>query len=485
MRTMSVLLATMTLTLGCDGGEIPACSVVCSSDADCPSGQACTDLGLCSTSDTCSCTPGEFIACNSESAVFCNAAANGVEKQECGAAGCNATASRCNSCVPSSASCSADATKLDHCDADGLPAASDECRLGCVAASSTTSAHCGHIQPMFLPDVCDVPATMPELMLSNATLETSSDATCNGGIATQTMGPEICIVRYGTIHLATGTIKVRGTRALALVADGALVVESTFDASADGTANGPGGGTVISGTAANSNRGGGGAGFKVSGGAGGFNVDGGGGAGGEALDPLANPARLIGGPRPARFIQEPTTAAYAEGGGGGGAVTMISCRGAVSVAGVIDVGGGGGGPGNDTFPAIVAAGAVNFSGGGGGGAGGYVAIQAADVRVTGLGMFANGGGGGGGCSTDECIGTPGQDAARFTAAQGGTPLGTGGRGGNGGTGQPPTVGLASSQSPGGGGGAAGRLQLFIPDRGTVMAVPTSPPLEANRTVPIR
>lgn len=489
---MTKLLFSITIAVlvaACSEHDVPSCTVQCAVDADCPGGLSCDALGLCTSGEVCTCTAGQFLACTDPStAKFCNASANGVEMDECGAAGCNANAGRCNSCLPSAVSCSADSTKLDHCDADGLPAASDDCRLGCVAANASTDAHCGHIQPMFLPDVCNTAATTAELTLGNATLDTSSDSTCNGGIVPQMMGPEICVVRYGAIRLASGITKIRGARAVAFVADDAIEVGSTntLDASADGTSNGPGGGTVVSGVAANSNRGGGGAGFRVSGGAGGSTANGGGGAGGDALDPLANPIRLVGGPRPPRFIQDPVIAAYAEGGGGGGAVTLISCRGTVSVFGIIDVGGGGGAAGGDTFPAAVGN-AVNFGGGGGGGAGGYLAIQAPDVRGNALGVFANGGGGGGGCSVDECTGNPGQDGTRSgTAAQGGAPAGTGGRGGSGGTAQSPTVGLASGEAPGGGGGASGRLQIFIPETGTVMNTPpASPPFEANRTIPVR
>ncbi len=471
---MSKILLSLTLLAATACGAVEAPSSVEPiepAEPSCPAGQTCT------------CTAGSFLGCEGDSARACNAAGNGAEVEACGAPGCNADARRCNSCEPDTASCSAGGTELEHCGADGLPSMSDVCSLGCVVGKDPTPDHCAYLQPMFLPDVCDAPATMTALTLSSdATIDTNITAVCTGGVVTQPGGPSICVIRYGTIEIANSvTIKVRGSLAVAFVADHELNMRGLLDVSADGSTNGPGGGTMISGARALRAVGGGGAGFRISGADGGSSdpAGGGGGLAGAPIDPLS-PVQFVGGGRPALPTWQQST--YPVSGGGGGALTLISCRGSVTVTGTIDAGGGGGGGGRDTDLSS----ATQLAGGAGGGAGGYVVLQGITVDVSIGGVYVNGGAGGGGCSLNGCVGTPGSDATPWGTASGGAAKDEGGTGGNGGTRQVPTKGLASYYSPGGGGAAAGRVQAFVPTTGTVhISAEMSPAFEPNRTIQTR
>ena len=424
-----------------------------------------------------SCTPSTFLSCNGGDAIFCNGAGDGTMAQSCGAPGCNAAAGRCNQCAPSTTAC--DGNVLERCDAAGLPLADESCARACVAAPAP---HCAYISPTYLPDVCDTAAAMPSLTISTSvTIDTNLDTNCTGGVINQSGGPPFCVLRYGTITVESGrTLTLTGGRAAALVTDGALQLLGTLDASANGTTSGPGGGLVSSGGLSSSSVGGGGAGARTAGAAGGtFTVTGGAGNGGAAFDPLTGTV-LIGGRRAAG----PNVGLGVFGGGGGGAVNLISCRGTVTMSGVIDVGGGGGNGGTDLSAGSV----LQFRGGGGGGTGGYAVLQGLGINVTGN-LFANGGGGGGGGANDAA-GGPGADGSRsaFSCAAGGTPLvGAGGGGAGGCAAAGPGGGVASGNCPGGGGGAAGRFQVYAPTGATVTLTPNqvSPILEPTLTITTR
>jgi hypothetical protein len=171
---------------------------------------------------------------------------------------------------------------------------------------------------------------------SNTSIDTTNDAECTGGIVDQPGGPGICWLRYRSIVLNSGaTLRVTGTRAFALVADTALTIEGTLDASSDGCGtacslpNGPGGGFTKSGGLSLDLNGSGGAGFKMLGGAGGTPaLDGGAANGGAIGSNPADSAILVGGPSGGGGL----------GGGGGGAVLLVACYGNVSVSGIVDVG---------------------------------------------------------------------------------------------------------------------------------------------------
>ncbi len=361
----------------------------------------------------------------------------------------------------------------------GQSVKSEDCLAGCIDGTTQTPAHCAYLEPRYLPDVCDALAEEESLGVGqDTTLETGDDAGCNGGVVTQTGGPEICVLRYGTFSLSAGaTLTVRGPRALAIVTDGDLRVDGYVDASANGITNGPGGGTIVSGEPRGDVNGGGGAGFRQSGGNGGsLAADGGGGKGGATVDPRVI-VPLVGGP------------AAAGGGGGGGAVTLISCRGTVSVAGTVNVGGGGG-PGSPCQIDDL----VTSCGAPGGGAAGLVVFQGLNVEIRGN-LYANGGGGGGGgrSAFQPYTGSPGQDGtlSSTTCAAGGAPGSDGGgRGGAGACGpNPPGVGRQtdSQHTAGGGGGAAGYFLVYVPHgvTPTVDAVEVSPTVTEPGLVTVR
>jgi hypothetical protein len=427
------------------------------------------------------CPANEFIACEGDVARMCNATGDGTITQSCGVPGCNADARRCNQCVPNTDLCTSP-SEIAHCSVDGVPAGQNACAVECVTSSIP---HCAHLEPRYVPDACDSPATAPELTISNlAGLDTDLDITCTGGVIPQSGGPSICVVRYGVIHItSTATLTVRGMRALALVADSSVIIDGVLDVGANGAANGPGGGTVLSGARVFSDAGGGGAGFATAGGAGGSTTtDGGGGlGGGRATDP-AIVTVLIGGTRPERTIGGGAPAS----GGGGGAATLIACRGQVSVSGLLDARGGGGtGGGPGTF-------AGSHWSGTGGGAGGNVVLQGLSIVVTGQ-VFANGGGGGAGWTLSGRSGLPGTDGTRSASdsASGGASVGGEGAGGRGGRqGAAPGEGTrpaASGMLPGGGGGSLGFFQTYTP-RGiepTLTPAAASPSFGVNKNVETR
>lgn len=414
---------------------------------------------------TCS-APAAFVECNGDTAVSCNPAGDGYVLTPC-MMGCADAAQGCNMCTPNGTYCTAQG--VQHCGPDGAPTTLDQCSTGC---SSDPSPHCMYIVPRYLGSACDTAATGDDTIVNSATLSTDLDTTCTGGILQQTAAPAICIVRNKTIAIAAGaTLRVTGSRLLALVADDDLSVHGTLDASADISTPGPGACDRSSGGSYGSINGGGGAGFKTAGGAGGTaTADGAAANGGAAETDPAQLAVLVGGP------------CATNGGGGGGGVALVACRGAVSVDGIVDLGGGGGIGGNKPLSLS--------SAGHGGGAGGNLVIQAFNIVISG-GLFANGGGGGAGY-TSTVDGRYGADGSRSSTvgAAGGTVQGGEGAGGNGAAG---TSAGAPGDHPGGtgkaggGGGGLGFLQTYTPTGVTPTLTPSdvSPPLQPNLSVPTK
>src|ERR1041384_7836514 len=74
---------------------------------------------------------------------------------------------------------------------------------GAVLDTNTADAKPHYVEPRYLPDICDSAASMPVFTAGNAPFSTSLDANCTGGVVAQSNGPEICVVRYGSIRLAT------------------------------------------------------------------------------------------------------------------------------------------------------------------------------------------------------------------------------------------------------------------------------------------
>lgn len=411
----------------------------------------------------------EFASCREDAAITCNASGTNYEVETC-TDGCSAANRGCNSCAPDTSRCVE--AGLSRCGSNGVLSVAEPCALGCVEAPTP---HCAYLQPKYLPSVCDVPSAEPSLTISNSgTFDTSLDSNCNGGIVVQNGAPSICVAHYGTITIQAGKtltiigrteIPNEGGRSVALVADGALTIEGTVDLGAVGMQSGPGGGTTVSSGPPVGSNAQGGAGGKTAGGPGGSLTADGGALNGGA--PSTNPnllTALVGG---ARVV-----------GGGGGGGMMISCRGTVSVPGVISAGGGGG---------------VVFLVAGGGGAGGNIVLQGIDVVVTGE-VYANGGGGGAGAAPGQQTGFAfGEDGSRSDSisARGGVPLTGGGGGGDGGRANAsPRPGLAPTVTggkPGGGGGSIGFAQTYTPAGVTPTLTPahSSPLFEPNGTIPTR
>jgi hypothetical protein len=424
-----------------------------------------------------SCTPMEFAKCDGNKALTCNSTGDDYDTTTC-PNGCSAGNNGCNACVPSSLSCSSG--NLVTCGSDGAVVAMEACLLGC---ETSPSPHCSYISPRYLPDICDTPATSAFGVHLDSTLDTDTDADCTS-VVTQDGAPSLCVVHATTITIdANITLQVvssvnegltQGTvdqgRGFALVADGDLEVAGSINLGGSGNISGPGAGGTRSGGTLSSENGGGGAGFQQPGGAGATSTTDGGAANGGAatMDPAVLES-LIGGDY--------------NGGGGGGAATLVSCRGTVSVSGLVGAGGGG-------APLFYPFGPT---GGFGGGAGGYVVLQGANIQVTGQ-VYANGGGGaaGGGSAADVTAAEEGQDGPLSTSrAAGGTPQPGAGAGGAGGfveggplNGTHPTN---SSFYPGGGGGSIGFFQTYTPAGVTPTLTPSqaSPQFQPNATVPTR
>ena len=435
MKFSLVVAAALLTSAACTKANPKSCIDGHCSDPDLPFCDV--DGAIEGEPNTCiavTCSAGEFVECRDDKALTCNANGDNLELVQC------------------EFGCSEDGCKV--CD-------TPECEK--------------HIIPRYLPAACDALSDAGPLaiMASDALIDTSNDLNCTA-VVQQASGPEICVLHHTEILVAQNrTLRVTGTRALALVADRELSIVGTLDASADGRTNGPGGGMTKSGSC--TNVGGGGAGGRTAGGAGGTTVDGGAMNGGAAQTNAADLTTLHGGAQSAAGSCVP--------GGGGGALTLISCRGPVAIAGLIDAGGGGGA--ESDFQQQGTTGTYRYAGGGG--AGGTVVLQGMTLSVTGQ-LVANGGGGGGACDGPCFVmgpfSGPGDDGLRSTArANGGAGEALGGAGGAA-VGQP-FPGRAGDSFGGGGGGSGGFLLTFTPAGVTPAISPTlvSPPLEANGTIP--
>lgn len=425
-----------------------------------------------------SCAPNTFAACDADNAITCDQAGTNYTTQHC-VNGCSTDSAGCNVCQPSMSVCGTDG-ELHDCDAEGHDTPTP-CAAGCIDAPAP---HCAYLSPNYLPNVCDVAGQGALNITSSQMLDTSLDATCNGGIVPQTGGPDICVVRYATMSVSgMATLRVAASvqhmsarnRPIAFVVDGDLVIDGTLDGAAIGfrsstRSSGPGGGYVSSGGNDLSAGGLGGAGFATHGGDGGSpTADGGAQNGGVQLPNPTTMSVFAGGPE-------------ASAGGGGG-VMLVSCRGTVSISGVVSLGGGGGLSGNIASNVCVP--------GGGGGAGGNLLVEGVNVNITGS-LFANGGGGGAGCvpTTQMTLDQDGEDGqlSDIASASGGGAVSGAGSGGAGGLqtnapgdGRRSTV---SGDYPGGGGGSVGWLQVGTPAAiaPTVMPAHASPPIQSSVTV---
>lgn len=362
-------------------------------------------------------------------------------------------------CVPNAfEECRADSALT--CNAKGDSYDLLQCEFGCGASgcNECTTAECEkHIIPKYMPAVCNTFAVENEFRVATSmTLDTGGACT---QVLQQSSGPEICVIRAKTISVnGNATVRVIGSRALALVADDDLTITGVVDASATVSMPGPGGGTVISGESTSA---GGGAGYKTAGANGGSTTTAGGAQnGGSARTNPIGLAELVGGSK-----------SSAGRNNGGGAVAFVSCRGTVTVGGVID-GNGGGGAAGDLAQTVTQP--------RGGGSGGTIVLQGKNVTVTGE-LYANGGGGGGG---GIGAGAGGNGPRSTGVALGGTATSGNGRGGNGGANNIlPAVGSAGS-FPGAGGGSTGYILVYTPANVFPALTPmtVSPAFEPKQTV---
>lgn len=475
-------LARVVLVLaGVGVGVFFACSTP--NPRDCSDGN-CTDPNypfcdldgsLNGSANTCisvSCTPSQLKECRSNQAIVCNADGNNYDVQSC-QRGC-VEGLGCAECAPGTASCSGSALQL--CNGSGFQESSP-CNLGCQAQPAP---HCAYLEAKYLPEVCATRSTTLRFdVTTDLTIDTTSDVSCTGGVIHQANAPDVCVVHAVDISVAAGKkLTVIGSRLFALVADNTLTMDGLIVGAATSTTNGPGGGSIISGT------GDGGAGFSTFGGAGGDGTTAGGANNGGAAINLDTQTAFIGGPRA-------SDGAVVLAGGGGGGVTLIACEDLLSVTGSIDVHGGGGKGGSGTLLG-------NFPGGGGG-AGGNLVLQGYKISINGK-LYSNGGGGGAGCSsfvsTGGCAnGASGADGIPGLIAAAGGARGTGAHNGVGGPGAvlnylpgvggPPTD-TTSGSTPGGGGGSMGFIQVFVgPGSGTVAPTEASPKLQTTKPILVK
>lgn len=304
--------------------------------------------------------------------------------------------------------------------------------------------------------VCPNAAPAGAVTLSGA-FNTDNNANC---AAQQPLGwttvfgqPAACFVIKNTITIPGAGLTVTGSRPLVLVAGTSITMVGVIDASATGTADGPGGASSlctadVSDAADSAAGGGGGAGgsFMTKGGNGGAgnNEVNANGAVAPAAD-AADPAILRGGCAGSAGGTGPGEAGT--GGGAGGALYLVAPT--ITIGNKIDVSGSGG-----------LGGGFAAGGGGGGGTGGMLVIDALTTLTQTGPLLANGAGGGEGADVTTS-GAGGSDPATFNVnapggdSGGGTAGGNGGRGARSGAANGADPGIKGGSNEGGGGGGGG------------------------------
>lgn len=388
-------------------------------------------------------------------------------------------------CVIGELSCLGD--DLVECDASGALVVIETCALGCVG--TVAPAHCGSLRATHVDDpdrLFDGTADLVVAAGENVRIDTGTGRiveTTTGtelraaGAAGDASGlvlvnvpqaagfPELAILSARTVRVdAGGTLLANGSRALIVLASGAITIDGVIDVGGRDRVAGPGGGAGGDARGAGGGPGGGGRGnlagafdvLQSGGGGGGHSAAGGsggddafvdraeGGAGGAIIaDPDGSP--LVGGGGGGAGAD---AGSGGDGGGGGGALQLTSAVSVtISSTAAVRAPGAGGGPGEEA--------------GGGGGAGGTIFLEAPLVEVAG-GVFANGGGGGGADTAAFSDASPGTRGRSDTIrAAGGDGAGAGaGDGGSGGAGT--LLGGedgSNGNGGGGGGGAAGRIRV--------------------------
>ena len=370
----------------------------------------------------------------------------------------------------------ADDVTLRECITEGAPPVDTACGWGCVAGTSN-DARCGVVRPYGGgASVADAdPDSFDDLVGITLDAPTTIDGT-QGTIEGVTAGfafeprasGAIAVFRVKSLTI-DAPVRLAGTRAIAIVADGPIVVSALIDAkgactfdddatlpgpggfaggkTATESGLGPGGGGVGSGKA-----GGGGGGHGGIGGAGGSIPLGASGAAGGGMYGMPTIDMLVGG---SGGGATDGAGGHARGGGGGGAIQLVSnTRITFASGGAIDAGGCGGDSGKGG----------GEDGGGGGGAGGAILLEAPVIEGTGK-LAVNGGGGGAGDDSDVAqtrptgFGEAGRLDRAAAAGAVGSATGAGGGAGAAAAIYDGMVGAPSGLHAGGGGGAVGRIRF--------------------------
>ncbi len=378
--------------------------------------------------------------------------------------------------------CVGEGSKLRVCKEAGKLPMDFDCDWGC---STNGIHHCAKLVPaggFLLPTDLDPGSGPQDVTLADGDYELNGltgEITPNvrgpgmnvlSGIDFQVRAGKVGVFKFAKLTLGTGTIKVIGTNAVALVSLSTMNIAAEIDLQGDCLARnaGPGGSDGGARGTNGSGSGGGGRGAGVDdgcyGGGGGANGGNGGRGGNPLIDNKGNKfgtdliPTLVGGSGGGGG----GASAGADGGGGGGAIQLIAQR-RVTITGGINAGGCGG----------KTAGTC----GGGGGAGGTILIEAPVIDFSGSKLATNGGGGGGG--NDGQAGERASLSNQKANGGGGGKSGSA-KGGNGGDGADDNAANGSSgqlQSRcGGGGGAVGRMRFntlsgTIVTSGTVLFSP--------------
>ena len=304
--------------------------------------------------------------------------------------------------------------------------------------------------------VCVDPKPMTNLDVQGGTM--TIDTTNCPQYQTQASPPAVCVLAYNFITIAsTATLRVKGTRPLALVAISTLTVSGTIDVSSSqgdqgassnvSDCNIPAPGSPGIGQTGGGGGGAGGA-LAGDGGMGGGGTGGSAGGGGTGALSADKLLRIRGG-CPGAAGGKSVSGLAGSGGPGGGAIYLMS-KGAIQVTeeAVIDASG--------------AAGAAPGprGGGGGGGSGGFIGFHGASYAFGATAQIYAVGGGGASGGADTSPGKPGVEATgpmNTATSSGASGSGTGGFGAflSGGDGT-----AATSRAGGGGGGGGGGLVGF-------------------------
>jgi hypothetical protein len=371
--------------------------------------------------------------------------------------------------IGETAMCAGD--NLVTCDGQGNITATTACVLGC----STANKRCLKVASSnSLDTFLDEAATAPDLVLSGSTtIDTdAASITDQSGVRSQpnsivTTGLPIGVMVIKAKTFETGgTVTVTGSRALAIVVDGAITINHPINVSAPLVGNGPGalpndttgrGGNGAAGSTEGSSGGGGG-GFGTAGGrggTGGFNTVNGGNPGGVSGTGTLIPLR---GGTPGGYSGSTVSASHTVGGGGGAIQLVSNVSITLGASGVISANGGGArGPSQ----LILCVQDTPCGHGEAGGSGGGILLETPVLTMDAAsGLYANGGAG-------KCgvMGSGQSGLNSTTPAAGQTCSNQTGSGGNGAAGATAAQNGGNTSGDnavgGGAGGGQGRIRVNL------------------------